>query len=70
MPDITGFRDWNFDAGTDNVLGQRLREGYDIGAATAVNDPSNMTAFEMAAVERSRAAGARDAREPRQLSDT
>ena len=40
MPDMTGFRDWNFSAGTDDVLGRRLRDGYDIGAATAVNDPS------------------------------
>ena len=42
IPDMTGFRDWNFSAGTDDVLGQRLRDGYDIGAATAVNDPANM----------------------------
>ena len=52
IPDITGFRDWNFSAGTDDVLGRRLRDGYDIGAATAVNDPANMTAFDMAALER------------------
>ena len=29
-----------------------MRDGYDIGAATAVNDPSNMTAFDRAALER------------------
>ncbi|HJZ77514.1 MAG TPA: DUF1800 domain-containing protein [Vicinamibacterales bacterium] len=52
IPDITGFRDWNFSAGSDDVLGRRLRDGYDIGAATAVNDPSNMTAFDRAALER------------------
>lgn len=52
IPDMTGFRDWNFNAGSDNVLGQRLREGLDVGAATAVNDPSNMSAFDMAALER------------------
>jgi uncharacterized protein (DUF1800 family) len=52
IPDMTGFRDWNFNAGSDNVLGQRLRDGLDIGAATAVNDPSNMSAFDMAALER------------------
>jgi uncharacterized protein (DUF1800 family) len=52
IPDITGFRDWNFSAGSDDVLGRRLRDGYDIGAATAVNDPANMTAFDMAALER------------------
>ena len=43
IPDMTGFRDWNFTAGTDDVLGRRLRDGYDVGAATAVNDPSKMT---------------------------
>jgi uncharacterized protein (DUF1800 family) len=52
IPDITGFRDWNFSAGSDDVLGRRLRDGYDIGAATAVNEPANMTAFDMAALER------------------
>ncbi len=52
IPDITGFRDWNFSAGGDDILGRRLRDGYDIGAATAVNDPTSMTAFDMAALER------------------
>ena len=52
IPDMTGFRDWNFTAGTDDVLGQRLRDGYDIGAATAVSDPANMSAFDRAALER------------------
>jgi len=52
IPDITGFRDWNFSAGGDDVLGRRLRDGYDIGAATAVGDPANMTAFDRAALER------------------
>jgi uncharacterized protein (DUF1800 family) len=52
VPDMTGFRDWNFNAGTDNVLGQRLRDGLDVGAATAVNDTSNMSAFDMVALER------------------
>jgi hypothetical protein len=52
MPDMTGFRDWNFTAGTDDSLGRRLRDGYDVGAATAVNDPANMTAFDRAALER------------------
>ena len=46
IPDMTGFRDWNFTAGTDDVLGRRLRDGYDIGAATAVNDPANMSTFD------------------------
>jgi hypothetical protein len=52
IPDMTGFRDWNFDAGTDNILGRRLREGYDIGAATAVSDPANMSTFDRVALER------------------
>jgi hypothetical protein len=52
IPDMTGFRDWNFSAGTDDVLGQRLRDGYDIGAATAVNDPANMSTFDRVALER------------------
>ena len=52
IPDMTGFRDWNFSAGSDDLLGRRLRDGYDIGAATAVNDPSNMSAFDRAALER------------------
>jgi hypothetical protein len=52
IPDMTGFRDWNFTAGTDDVLGQRLRDGYDIGAATAVNDPATMSEFDRVALER------------------
>src|SRR5436190_439194 len=52
VPDMTGFRDWNFDAGSDDVLGQRLRDGYEIGAATAVNDPAKMSAFDRVALER------------------
>jgi hypothetical protein len=52
MPDMTGFRDWNFSAGSDDLLGRRLRDGYDIGAATAVNDPANMSTFDMVALER------------------
>ncbi|MGE3958185.1 MAG: DUF1800 family protein [Vicinamibacterales bacterium] len=52
IPDMTGFEDWNFSAGSDNVLGQRLRDGYDIGAATAVSDPSRMSTFDRVALER------------------
>jgi hypothetical protein len=52
IPDMTGFRDWNFNAGTDNVLGERMRDGYDIGAATAVNDPAKMSEFDRVALER------------------
>jgi hypothetical protein len=52
VPDMTGFRDWNFAAGSDGVLGSRLRDGFDIGAATAVSDPSRMSTFDMVALER------------------
>ena len=52
VPDMTGFRDWNFNAGSDGMLGNRLRDGYDIGAATAVSDPSRMSTFDMVALER------------------
>ncbi len=52
IPEITGFRDWNFSAGSDDLLGRRMRDGYDIGAATAVSDPANMSAFDRAALER------------------
>src|SRR5688572_28418443 len=52
VPDMTGFRDWNFSAGSDDILGRRLRDGYDIGAATAINDPANISAFDRAALER------------------
>jgi hypothetical protein len=27
VPDMTGFEDWNFNAGSDDLLGQRLRDG-------------------------------------------
>jgi hypothetical protein len=52
IPDMTGFRDWNFTAGSDDVLGRRLRDGFDIGAATAVNDLSSMNQFDRVALER------------------
>jgi Protein of unknown function (DUF1800) len=52
IPDITGFRDWNFASGGNAELGRRLRDGYDVGAATAVNDPSKMTMFDRVAFER------------------
>jgi hypothetical protein len=52
IPDMTGFRDWNFSAGSDDVLGRRLRDGFDVGAATALNDPSTMSTFDRVALER------------------
>jgi Protein of unknown function (DUF1800) len=50
LPDMTGFRDWN--SGANDVVIRRLREGYDVGAATAVNDPSTMSEFDRVALER------------------
>jgi hypothetical protein len=50
IPDIAGFRDWN--GGNADVVGRRLREGYDVGAATAPDDPANMTMFDRVALER------------------
>jgi hypothetical protein len=35
----------------DDLLGQCLRDGCDIGAATAVNDRANMSAFDRPALE-------------------
>src|SRR5207247_9600203 len=54
IPDFTGFHDWNQQSvnSADGILGQRLRDGYDVGAATAVNDPAMMTQFDRAALER------------------
>jgi hypothetical protein len=52
LPDMTGFRDWNFSSGSDDLLGRRLRDGFEVGAATAVNDPSKMSTFDMVALER------------------
>jgi uncharacterized protein (DUF1800 family) len=52
IPDMTGFRDWNFTAGSDDLLGRRLRDGYDVGAATAVSDPAAMSTFDRVALER------------------
>jgi hypothetical protein len=52
VPDVTSFRDWNHTAGGVDGVGRRLRDGYDVGAATAVNDPTNMSQFDRAALER------------------
>jgi hypothetical protein len=50
IPDMSGFRDWN--SGANDIVGRRLREGYEIGEATAVNDPAMMTEFDRVALER------------------
>jgi hypothetical protein len=52
LPDISAFRDWNLSTMGGDTVGRRLREGYDVGAATAVNDPENMSAFDRVALER------------------
>ena len=56
---MTRFHNWKFYAGSDDILGRRLRDGYDIGAATAVNDPADMSAFDRAALERDQKFNAR-----------
>ena len=54
FPDIVNFRDPNFlTLSGDGVVGDRLRRGFDFGAAIAFDDdPANMTAFDLAALER------------------
>jgi len=50
LPDMTGFRDWN--AGANDIVTRRLRDGFDVGEATAVNDPAAMSEFDRVALER------------------
>ena len=54
FPDVIDFKDPNFLApGGDGLVGERLRSGYDFGAAIAIDgDPDRMTAFDLAALER------------------
>ena len=54
FPDIVNFRDPNFlTLAGDGVVGDRLRRGYDFGAAIAFDDdPDNLSAFDLAALER------------------
>ena len=52
IPDMTGFRDWNFTPAATTCSASACATGYDVGAATAVNDPSNMSTFDMVALER------------------
>ena len=54
FPDIVNFRDPNFlTYSGDGVVGDRLRRGFDYGAAIAFDDdPANMSAFDLAALER------------------
>ena len=54
FPDVIDFRDPNFlSPGGDGLVGERLRSGYDFGAAIAIDgDPERMTAFDLSALER------------------
>ena len=54
FPDIIDFRDPNFLPPTgDGLVGERLRRGFDYGAAIAIDgDPNQMTAFDLSALER------------------
>ena len=54
FPDVIDFRDPNFlSPGGDGLVGERLRSGYDFGAAIAIDgDPDRMTAFDLSALER------------------
>ena len=54
FPNVVDFKDPNFlSPGGDGLVGERLRRGFDIGAAIAIDgDPSRMTAFDLSALER------------------
>ena len=54
FPDVIDFKDPNFlSPRGDGLVGERLRRGYDFGAAIAIDgDPSEMTAFDLSALER------------------
>ena len=54
FPDVIDFNDPNFlSPRGDGLVGERLRRGYDFGAAIAFEeDPEKMTAFDLAAMER------------------
>ncbi len=54
FPDVVNFRDPNFlTRSGDGIVGERLRRGHDFGAAIAFDDdPDNLSAFDLAALER------------------
>ena len=54
FPDVIGFQDPNFlTRGGDGLVGERLRRGYDFGAAIALDEaPDKMLAFDLANKER------------------
>ena len=53
FPNPIAFRDPNFlSRGGIGTVGTRLREGYDFATSIALNDPTNMSAFDLAARDR------------------
>ena len=53
FPNVVDFQDPNFlTRQGDGIVGERLRRGYDFGSAIALDDPGNMSAFDMVARER------------------
>lgn len=53
FPDIIDFKDPNFlSRSGDGIVGERLRSGFDFGAAIALDNPETMSAFDLAARER------------------
>ena len=52
FPNVTQFRDPNLLYGGAGESGQRLRRGYDVLTATALDDPGTMSMFDLAAKER------------------
>ena len=53
FPNVIDFQDPNFlSRSGDGIVGERLRLGYDFGAAIALDDPDKMSAFDLAARER------------------
>jgi len=46
----TSHDQWN--AGANDIVTRRLRDGFDVGEATAVNDPAAMSEFDRVALER------------------
>lgn len=53
FPNIIDFEDPNFlSRSGDGIVGERLRSGFDFGAAIALDNPETMSAFDLAARER------------------
>ena len=52
FPNVTRFQEPNLLYGSAGEAGQRLRRGYDVLSATALDDPGEMSMFDLAAKER------------------